>query len=96
MNLTEIAPKRKGSNLPLELPELIARQGFYIGQEVFHKNSYDKQKVRISGYVFVIDENNQLQLRYLIQTTESIQRVLEGVFDEPDESIISIDHLIYS
>jgi hypothetical protein len=93
MNLTEIAPKIKGSNLLFELPEIVTRQQLFIGQEVFYKAKYYKEKVKISGYLFVV-ENNQLQLRYLTQTTESIQQVLEGSSELPDEIIISIDELI--
>jgi len=93
MTLSSFATQLNGSNLLYQLVELIKKQGFYIGQEAFYKTSYHKEKVRISGYLFVI-ENNQLQLRYLTEATESIKQVLEGVFDEPDESIIGIDDLI--
>jgi hypothetical protein len=93
MNLTEIAPEIKGSSLLFDLPELIVRQGFCIGQEViFRTETYD-EKVIISGYILVY-EGNKLRLRYLVETVASIQQVLEGISDLPDEMLVGIDELI--
>lgn len=93
MTLSSFATQSKGSNLLFQLVGMIEKQGLYIGQEAFYKTSYHKEEVRISGYLFVI-ENNQLQLRYLTETTKSIQQVLEGTSDIPDEFLVGIDELI--
>lgn len=94
MNLTEIAPKIKGSNPLFKLPELIARQGFYIGQEVFCKTGNYLEKVVITGYIFKT-ATNKTRLGYLVETVASIRQTLEGTSDFPDEMLVGIDDLIY-
>ncbi len=94
MNLTENVPQTKGVSLLFELSEMIERQGFFIGQEVFYKSRYYTEKVKISGYTFRV-ENSQLRLGYLVETVESIRQVLEGTSDFPDEMLVSIDDLFY-
>lgn len=92
MNLTENAPQVKGVKLLHELSEMVERQGFFIGQEVFYKTKYCTEKVKISGYIFQV-ENSRLRLGYLVATVRSIKQVLEGTSDAPDEMLVGIDDL---
>jgi hypothetical protein len=93
MNLTEIAPKTNGVKLLHELPKLVVRQGFYIGQEAFYRGKTFKEKVVITGYIFEL-ETDELQLSYCVETIESINRVLSGNAEEPNGYMVGINDLI--
>ena len=93
--LVKIVPDLNGFDVLLKLPEMVERQGLYIGQEVFYKSKYYTERVKISGYIFEM-KDGQLKLNYCVQTVHSIKMAQEGVYDEPDTLIVTFERLVCS
>lgn len=88
MNLTENAPERNGVELLHELSKTLSGQIFLIGQEVIYRPESLAENCLVSGYLFLW-ENNQCELRYLVETVRSVNGKLEGTYEETDQMIAS-------
>lgn len=92
MTVAKIARRSRAKNPLIELNELVKKQGYFIGQEIFFKAYKHKERVVVIGYTFELSRG-RLELSYSVEDTQSVSRWMRGELEEPSRFIATPDQL---